>query len=45
MYSLLARYLPVRAAGFLTACWYVLLLLLIMYYANLPSGQFRYAHW
>ncbi len=34
-----------KAAGILTALWYLLLLFLIFYYYFLPSGQFRYANW
>ncbi len=34
-----------RPAGVLTGFWYAGLLVLILYYCLLPSGQFRYAHW
>lgn len=45
MYPFLTRFLPPRIAGLLTAGWYAVLVLLVLYYIMLPNGQFRYAHW
>ena len=45
MYTWLLKYFKKPLANFLILCWYVLLLLLILYSAGRQQGQFRYLEW
>jgi hypothetical protein len=42
MYGFLKRYLPGPAADVLTALWYALLILAVLYCAFEPQAEFRY---
>jgi hypothetical protein len=42
MFALLSKRLPPRAAEWLTALWYAVLLLLVLYCAAEPQAEFTY---
>jgi hypothetical protein len=42
MYGVLKRYFPGTVADVLTALWYVLLVLTVLYCAFEPQAEFRY---
>ncbi len=45
MYSWLLKYFPKPYANILILCWYILLLILVLYTADMQPGRFRYLQW
>ena len=45
MYAFLTRYFPPRAADWLMAFWYFALIVLVLYFAFEPQGEFRYLNY
>lgn len=45
MYTWLLRYFNKPLANFLIFCWYLLLILLVVFSLDLLPGRFRYLQW